>query len=166
MDIQLFALFVAPVTSIIALVYGLFLTRKILAEPEGEGKLLQIAVAVRDGAMAYLKRQFSIVFPIMVLLALAIAVTPSLGQGIAVTFLIGAIFSAIIGYFGMWIAVRANIRTAKNAVIGLNPALKMAFSAGTVNGMLLVGLGLFGVSLIYMSADFRFISQLSSLFPN
>src|SRR3989344_64096 len=119
MDIQLIALFVAPVTSIIALVYGLFLTRKILAEPEGEGKLLQIAVAVRDGAMAYLKRQFSIVFPIMVLLALAIAVTPSLGQGIAVTFLIGAIFSAIIGYFGMWIAVRANIRTAKNAVIGL-----------------------------------------------
>ena len=159
MDIQLIALFVAPVTSIIALIYGLYLTKQILSEPEGEGKLLQIAVAVRDGAMAYLRRQFSVVFPIMALLALAIAFTPSLGQGIAVTFLIGAIFSAVIGYFGMWIAVRANIRTAKHAVIGLNPALKMAFSAGTVNGMLLVGLGLFGVSLIYMWAYFSFISQ-------
>src|SRR3989338_8824863 len=121
MDIQLFALFVAPVTSIIALVYGLFLPRKILAEPEGEGKLLQIAVAVRDGAMAYLKRQFSIVFPIMVLLALAIAVTPSLGQGIAVTFLIGAIFSAFMGFFVMGIPVRANIRPPKTPSLVSTP---------------------------------------------
>lgn len=157
MDIQLIALFTAPATALVALGYGIYLTTKILADDEGSPKLQQIGKAIRDGAMAYLARQFKVVFPIMAVLAAVIAFT--LGKGIAITFLLGAIFSAIIGYFGMWIAVRANIRTAKNAVIGLNPALKSAFSAGTVNGMLVVGLGLLGVSLIYLWAYFSFISQ-------
>jgi len=157
MNIQLIALFSAPATALVALGYGIYLTTKILADDEGSPKLQQIGKAVRDGAMAYLARQFKVVFPIMIVLAGVIYFT--LGQGIAITFLLGAGFSAIIGYFGMWIAVRANVRTAKNAILGLNPALKSAFSAGTVNGMLVVGLGLLGVSLIYMWAYFSFISQ-------
>ncbi len=157
MDIQLIALFVAPITSILALAYGIYLTRSVLKEPEGSEKLQQIGKAVRDGAMSYLKKQFSVVFPIMVVLAVIIAFT--LGKGIAITFLMGAIFSAIIGYFGMWIAVRANVRTANGAIKGLAPALKIAFGAGTVNGMLVVGLGLLGVSVIYMWSYFSFISQ-------
>jgi K(+)-stimulated pyrophosphate-energized sodium pump len=157
MDIQLIALFTAPLTALIALFYGLVLTKKVLAEPEGSAKLKAIAKAVRDGAMAYLQRQFKVVAVFMAILAVVIAL--GLGLGIAVTFLMGAIFSAIIGYAGMWIAVRANVRTANAAQKGLNPALKMAFSAGTVNGMLVVGLGLLGVSLIYMWAHFSFIAQ-------
>jgi K(+)-stimulated pyrophosphate-energized sodium pump len=157
MDIQLIALFVAPITALLALGYGIYLTKDILKEDEGNDKLRQIAKAVRDGAMSYLQRQFKVVFPIMIALAALIALT--LGIGIAVTFLLGAIFSAIIGFFGMWIAVRANVRTANNAVLGLNPALRVAFRAGTVNGMLVVGLGLLGVSLVYMWAYFSFISQ-------
>lgn len=157
MDIQLIALFTAPTTALVALGYGIYLTKNILKDDEGSAKLQAIGKAVREGAMAYLKRQFKVVFPIMAVLAVLIALT--LGKGIAVTFLLGASFSALIGYFGMWIAVRANVRTAKNAILGLNPALKTAFGAGTVNGMLVVGLGLLGVSLIYMWAYFSFISM-------
>jgi K(+)-stimulated pyrophosphate-energized sodium pump len=157
MDIQVIALFTAPATALIALGYGVFLAKKVLKEDEGSPKLQQIGKAVREGAMAYLRKQFSVVFPIMGVLAVLIALT--LGLGIALTFLLGAIFSATIGYFGMWIAVRANVRTANNAVLGLNPALRVAFGAGTVNGMLVVGLGLLGVSLIYAWAYFAFISQ-------
>ncbi|MEK7127257.1 MAG: sodium-translocating pyrophosphatase, partial [Patescibacteria group bacterium] len=152
MDIQLIALFVAPITAIIALIYGAFLTKKVLKAEEGSPKLQAIGKAVRDGAMSYLKTQFKVVIPIM--LALSILIALSLGQKIAATFLLGAIFSAVIGYLGMWVAVRANVRTANAAQYGLNPALKIAFGAGTVNGMLVVGLGLLGVSLIYIWSYF------------
>jgi len=152
MNIQIIALFTAPLTAIAALVYGLVLTKKVLSEPEGGENLQKISRAIKDGAMAYLKKQFSIVFPLMILLAVGIYF--SLGKGTAVTFLLGAIFSAIIGYFGMWVAVKANVRTANNSLKGLNPALKTAFNAGTVNGMLVVGLGLLGVSLIYVWSYF------------
>ncbi len=157
MNIQVVALLFAPATAVTALVYGLILSKKVLAEAEGGQDLQRIAIAVRTGAMAYLARQFKVVFPVMALLAILIGYTLGLGQ--AVTFLLGAGFSAIIGYFGMWIAVRANVRTANNALKGLNPALKTAFRAGTVNGMLVVGLGLLGVSLIYIYSYFTYISQ-------
>ncbi|KKS74838.1 MAG: hypothetical protein UV46_C0033G0018, partial [Candidatus Gottesmanbacteria bacterium GW2011_GWC2_42_8] len=154
MDIQLIALFVAPLTAIAALIYGFLLSKKVLSEEEGSEKLKTIALAIREGAMAYLKRQFKIVLPLMAVLAVIIGLT--LGIGIAVTFVMGAVFSATIGYFGMRIAVAANVRTANNAQKGLNPALQTAFRAGTVNGMLVVGLGLLGVSLIYIWSYFSF----------
>jgi len=157
MDIQLIALFTAPVTAIIALVYGAILTKRTLAEEEGSPKLKQIGKAVADGAMAYLAKQFKVVIPFMIVLAIIIALT--LGVGMAATFVLGGTFSAIIGYAGMWIAVKANIRTANAAIKGLNPALRVAFGAGTVNGMLVVGLGLLGVSIVYMWSYFSFISQ-------
>ena len=156
MDIQLIALFAAPIIALFALGYGIYLTKSVLKDSEGSEKLQQIGRAVREGAMSYLKKQFSVVFPIMAVLAVIIFFT--LGKGIAVTFLMGAIFSALIGYFGMWIAVRANVRTANNAIKGLAPALKSSFGAGTVNGMLVVGLGLLGVSIIYMWSYFTFIN--------
>src|SRR3990167_5387887 len=152
MNIQLIALFAAPLTAIVALVYGIILSKKVLAQDPGSAALQKIALAVKTGAMAYLKKQFSIVIPLMLVLAVLINFT--LGTGLALTFILGGSFSAIIGYFGMWIAVHANVRTANNAQKGLNPALSTAFSAGTVNGMLVVGLGLLGVSLIYVWSYF------------
>ena len=149
------ALFVAPITALFALGYGIYLTKSVLKDSEGPEKLQQIGRAVRDGAMSYLKKQFSVVFPVMIVLAIIIAFT--LGKEIALTFLMGGVFSALIGYFGMWIAVRANVRTANNAIKGLAGALKSSFGAGTVNGMLVVGLGLLGVSIIYMWSYFSFI---------
>lgn len=157
MNIQLIALFTAPTTALVALLYGIFLTGRVLKEPEGDKKLQTIAKAIRQGAMAYLKRQFKVIFVFTAVLALIIAF--SLGIGVSFTFLMGAVFSALAGYFGMWIAVRANVRTANSAQKGLNPALRIAFAAGTVNGMLVVGLGLLGVCLIYMWAYFVYIGQ-------
>ncbi len=157
MDIQIIALFSAPVVSIIALIYGYILSQRVMKEDMGSPKLKQIAKAVKDGALSYLARQFKVVFPIMAGLAVLIAFT--LGTGMAITFLLGAVFSALIGYFGMRIAVEANVRTANNATKSLNAALQTSFGAGTVNGMLVVGLGLLGVSLIYMYSYFAFISQ-------
>jgi K(+)-stimulated pyrophosphate-energized sodium pump len=157
MDIQLIALYTAPATAIIALLYGYYLSKKVLAFDEGSTKLKKIARAIREGASAYLNRQFKVVTPIM--LALAILINFTLGTGVAVTFIIGGLFSAIIGYFGMWIAVRANVRTAHAAQKGLNPALQVSFGAGTVNGMLVVGLGLLGVSLIYVWAYLTYNAQ-------
>ncbi|OGM21069.1 sodium-translocating pyrophosphatase [Candidatus Woesebacteria bacterium RIFCSPHIGHO2_01_FULL_38_9] len=157
MDIQLIALFVAPFTSLFALAYGIYLSRQVIKEDEGSDKLKQIAKAVREGAMSYLAKQFKVVIPLMLLLSLVIWFT--LGFGIAVTFLLGAVFSAVIGYFGMWIAVRANVRTANGAQKGLNKALGIAFRAGTVNGMLVVGLGLLGVSIIYIWSYFQYIEM-------
>ncbi len=152
MNIQIIALLAAPLTAVSPLIYGFILTKKILREDQGSDKLKQIAAAIHDGAMAYLKKQFTIIIPLM--LVLTIAIYFGLGKGIAATFLLGAIFSAVIGYLGMGIAVKANVRTANNALKGLNPTLTTAFSAGTVNGMLVVGLGLLGVSLIYVWSYF------------
>src|SRR3989344_293154 len=129
MNLQLIALFAAPLTALIALGYGGFLSQKVLAADPGGPNLRKIASAVKTGAMTYLQKQFSVVIPIMILLSVVI-------------------------YFGLWIAVHANVRTANAAQKGLNPALKVAFGAGTVNGMLVVGLGLLGVSLIYLWSYF------------
>lgn len=156
MNIQIIALMLAPATAITALVYGFILSKKILKEKVENEKLNQIALAIQNGAMAYLKKQFMVILPIMAVLTLVIYF--GLGKGIAATFLMGAVFSGLIGYLGMLIAVKANVRTANNAIKGLNPALQTAFSAGTVNGMLVVGLGLLGVSLIYVWSYFAKIN--------
>lgn len=150
MNIQLIALILAPTTAIVALLYGLYLAKKILKAEEGNEKVKQIGQAITTGAMTYLKRQFRVAF--IFTLALAVFIGFTLGWGVSITFLLGAVFSATAGFGGMWMAVRANTRTANNAQKGLNPALQIAFGAGTVNGMLIVGLGLLGVSLIYATA--------------
>jgi len=157
MDVQIIALFLAPLTAIIALAYGIYLAKKVVDQDPGDEKLRSIAKAIEDGAMAYLKKQFSVVIPLVIILSVVIWL--SLGLATAVVFILGAASSALIGYLGMWVAVKANVRTANNATKGLNPALQTAFGAGTVNGMLVVGLGLLGISLIYMWSYFSFISQ-------
>ncbi len=148
MDIQLVALTFAPLTAICALIYGVYLIKKVTSADPGSEKMKEIGKAIADGAMAYLARQFKVVGIFLGLLTIFLGFV--LGWGIAATFVLGAIFSAITGYVAMWIAVKANIRTAQGATLGLNPALKVAFGAGTVNGMLIVGLGLLGVSIIYV----------------
>src|SRR3989344_6269709 len=157
MNLQLIALTAAPITAICALVYSIYLSRKVLAAPVGSAKIAEIGAAIESGAMAYLKSQFKIITIFVTVLAGIIYLF--LSPGIAATFLLGAIFSGLIGYFGMRIAVKANTRTANASQFGLNPALQIPFGAGTVNGMLVVGLGLLGVSIIYMYSYFTFIAQ-------
>jgi K(+)-stimulated pyrophosphate-energized sodium pump len=134
---------------LLAIIYGLYLISWVLRQPAGNATMQSIAAAIQEGAMAFLKRQYTTVGIVAVILAIIIAVAPPLGWESAVGFLIGAILSGSAGFIGMLVSVRANVRTAEAARGGLKPALGLAFKGGAVTGLLVVGLGLFAVSGYY-----------------
>ncbi|MFI4981232.1 MAG: sodium-translocating pyrophosphatase, partial [Nevskiales bacterium] len=133
---------------VLALVYGAVSARAVLAAPTGTDRMREIAAAVQEGARAYLNRQYSTIAIVGVIIGAILAFT--LGAYVAVGFLIGAVLSGSAGYLGMNVSVRANLRTAEAARHGLSPALAIAFKAGAVTGLLVVGLGLLGVTSYYM----------------
>jgi K(+)-stimulated pyrophosphate-energized sodium pump len=132
-----------------AVVYGLWLTSWLLGRPAGTERMQEIARAVQEGAAAYLRRQYTTVAVVAIVPFLLLGLYNRLGWGAAVGFLIGAAFSAAAGFIGMNVAVRSNVRTAEAARSGLSPALNVAFRAGSVTGLLVVGLGLLGVAGYY-----------------
>ncbi len=140
-------LIVAIASGALAVVYGLGLIVWVLRQPEGDEQKRAIARAIQEGSRAYLNRQYRAVAIVAVVVALALwrflGVTPALG------FLVGGIASAVAGYVGMVVAVRANVRTATAAREGLKRAFNVAFRGGTVTGMLVVGLGMIVVAGFY-----------------
>src|SRR5205823_10363613 len=141
----LFALICAGV----AVAHGLYLTWWLLNRPDGTERMREIAKAVHDGAAAYLRKQYTTIAAVSIVPFLLLGFYNKLGWGAAVGFLIGATLSAAAGFIGMNVAVRANARTAEAARSGLKPALNVAFRAGSVTGLLVVGLGLGGVAGYY-----------------
>jgi K(+)-stimulated pyrophosphate-energized sodium pump len=132
-----------------AVAYGIGLTVWLLSLPPGNERMQEIAKAVQEGASAYLRRQYQTIAIVAVVPFLLIGFYDKLGWGTAIGFLIGALLSAAAGFIGMNVAVRSNSRTAEAARHGLKPALNVAFRAGSVTGLLVVGLGLLGVAGYY-----------------
>jgi K(+)-stimulated pyrophosphate-energized sodium pump len=133
----------------LAIAYGIGLTVWLLKRPAGSERMREIARAVQEGASAYLRRQYITIGLVAIPPFLLIGFYDKLGWGTAIGFLIGAVLSAAAGFIGMNVAVRSNVRTAEAAKRGLKPALDVAFRAGSVTGLLVVGLGLFGVAGYY-----------------
>ena len=133
----------------VAILYGLYLTWWLLKQPAGNERMQEIAGAVQEGAAAYLRKQYTTIAVVAVVPFLLLGFYNELGWGAAFGFLIGALFSAAAGFIGMNVAVRSNARTAEAAREGLQPAFKVAFRAGSVTGLLVVGLGLLGVAGYY-----------------
>ena len=143
------AVLFALLCSLAAVVYGIYLTWWLMKQPTGNDRMREISRAVQEGAAAYLRKQYSTIALVAILPFLLLGFYNKLGWGTAIGFLIGAILSSAAGFIGMNVAVRSNVRTAEAAREGIKPALKVAFRAGSVTGLLVVGLGLLGVAGYY-----------------
>ncbi|MCH7821339.1 MAG: sodium-translocating pyrophosphatase [Proteobacteria bacterium] len=142
------ALWLAISAGALALLFGLIYTRWVLKQPVGNDRMQEISRAIQEGAGAYMNRQYFTIGVVGVILFLVLGI--ALDWITAIGFAIGAALSALAGYVGMFVSVRANLRTAQAATLGVNPALQVAFRGGAITGLLVVGLGLIGVAGYYM----------------
>ena len=142
------ALWIALGAAVLALVYSALSAKWIMAQPAGNEKMQSIAVAIQEGASAYMNRQYRAISMVGVVLLVILWI--ALGSLSAIGFAIGAILSGLTGFIGMKISVQANVRTAQAAHQGINAALNVAFRGGAITGMLVVGLGLLGIAAYFM----------------
>ncbi|MBY6915176.1 sodium-translocating pyrophosphatase [Clostridium botulinum] len=144
-------LYVSLIAGFIALIVVIFLAKDILKKSPGNEKMIEVSGYIEEGAMAFLRKEYSYLCIFIVVVAIAILVF--LNYKTAIAFVVGALFSIIAGYIGMRIAVKSNVRTAEAAKSGIKEALSVAFSGGTVMGLCVVGLGIIGLSIFSIVFD-------------
>ena len=147
-------MYLALAAGVVGLAFALFKTTRVLKQDEGPEEVRTIVAAVREGAIAFLRREYTLlggfVVLITILLGLLSMVIEAMTLGTAISYLVGAILSALAGFLGMSLAIRANGRTVTAAMQGLNAGLRVSFGSGTVMGMTVVSFGLLGVTVLYL----------------
>ncbi len=155
-------IYLVPILGIIALAFALYKARWVNRQDPGTDTMIEISGHVREGAMAFLNREYRVLAIFVVIVAILLAAanwnSPESSPVIAISFILGAFCSALAGFFGMRVATSANVRTTNSARESLNRALQVAFSGGTVMGMCVVGLGVLGLGLLFLIYSFVFVS--------
>ena len=134
------------------LIYALMTAHWVNSQDAGNDRMRQISDAVKEGAYAFLAREYKTVAIVAVILMILMAFIPGLGMWVTIGFIIGTTGSALAGFIGMWVTVRANVRTAQAANNGLQAALTIAFKGGSVTGIMVVSLGIIGLAGFYLTA--------------
>ncbi|MBN2087744.1 sodium-translocating pyrophosphatase [Candidatus Peregrinibacteria bacterium] len=150
-------LYVSLAIAVLSLIYAGYNTYRVLSYDAGTPKMKEISLAIQEGAMAYMNRQFKTIAVFAVIIA--VLMWFGLGSYVACTFIAGALFSGLAGYIGMNVSVRANVRTASAAKDGVSSALNVAFKGGSVTGLSVVGLSLFGVTGAYIILFYMGVPQ-------
>ena len=143
-------MFLIVASGIVGLLFALYLSISVLKKDVGTDKMREISEAIQQGSMTFLNRQYKTLIPIAIIISILLALFTTHKTAAAISFLVGALFSACAGYLGMYIATRANARTTNAARTSLQKALTIAFKGGSVMGMGVVALGILGVSLLYI----------------
>jgi K(+)-stimulated pyrophosphate-energized sodium pump len=140
-------LLIAIACGLLAVLYGIFTSRQVLNAPTGNQRMVEVADAIQEGASAYLRRQYTTISVVGVIVAVIVGIF--LGLTSAIGFVIGALLSGLTGFIGMNISVRANVRTAEAARTSLQNGLTVAFRSGAITGMLVAGLALLAISIFF-----------------
>ena len=144
-------IYYAVIAGVLGLIAAAAFAAYVLRQDEGTEQMREISAAIKEGAMAFLRREYQILAIFVLVLAIGLGFIPSLGWWVTLAFVFGAVSSAIAGFIGMNIAIRANSRTAAAAAKSLNQGLRVSFRSGAVMGISVVGIGILGLSILYFA---------------
>jgi len=140
---------IAIIAGVLGFAFAAFLAMYVLRQDQGSERMREISQAIKEGAMAFLRREYQVLAVFVVVIAIVLGVVPYLGWWVALSFVFGAVCSGVAGFIGMNMAIRANARTAAAAEKSLNQGLRVSFRSGAVMGICVVGIGIIGLSILY-----------------